>query len=431
LARAGDDRDDDGDRSTDAPGRAPRRGKRWAPVAALLALAGVIVGAVVLVSGDSGGEPSVGTDAQAAGSTTTTSAPEEITPQQAFALARVRLEDAGSFIYRGTASAAGPSIARPGPWLPGELTLEGEVSLPDVTHEVAVDGSGRVAETATSGVTVWGRSAGDRAGLAERTYEVVAEIGNVGARVGSGAALLPVWLGATTDRRDGGTDSDGRRTFRATVAAERLGADDEGRAMGPAEIVLTLDEAGNPARVEITTVSDDPPLRVAVDLAALGEPVTISVPGGDEPTSVTGPVTVDEVVSAGIARPVELARVPPNWVLRNMELTPNMPRTGCSALELDYQDADAVYLESWIDLNVTSADCPVNDEPFPEPLTAGRFTGTIEASRDGSVAQVTDGETAIDIFTDLPTEDLVTLLESLVPFDPSTPPEPTADVSPV
>jgi hypothetical protein len=41
-------------------------------------------------------------------------------------------------------------------------------------------------------------------------------------------------------------------------------------------------------------------------------------------------------------------------------------------------------------------------------------------------AEVTDGQTAIDIYTDLSRPDLIRLLESLVPFDPSTPPEPVA-----
>lgn len=413
---------------------AGRRRRRWPWVAAaVLVLAGLGAGAAVVVAGDDAGGS--GEDAEAAGEgaeagdarqaaapTTTTTEPS--TPERAFARARLQLDEGREFTYTGTARSASGSVVRPGIWLAGDLVVEGEVSLPDRTHEVAVAASGEAVETATEGVTAWGREAGGRDGLAEQGYEVIAEAVDGSFGVEWGLGLLPLWLGAATDRRDGEPDLLGRRTLRGTVPADRFGVDDDGRALGPAELVLTVDEAGTPVRVEVTTAVPDPPLHVAVDLAGIGGPVVGSLPGGGEPTSVTGPVTAEDARAAGIAAPVELARVPAGWALVRMELTPTMPRPGCTALQLDYQDT-AEPADRYLGLNVTSAECAIDDEPFPDPLAAGPFSGTADLGDRGGVAQVTDGTTAVNVHSRLPAADMARLLETLAPFDPATPPEPT------
>jgi hypothetical protein len=395
-----------------------------------------MVAAMALVTGDGDEE----TDATASASPSTTErqatasaarqGDEEITPQQAFPRASRMLEEAGTFTYRGTAHSEDASTARPGPFLAADVTVEGEVSLPDRTHEVATDASGRVAETVTSGLTVWARMADTEGGLAATGYEPIAEFNSLDTRVSSGAALLPRLLGLTADRRAGDPDPAGRRTYRATVRAEDLAADATGQPTGPpGELVLTLDGVGDPARIELVSPpGDGSRLHLAFDIAAIGEPVTIDAPGGDEPTSVTGPVTVDEAVSAGIDRPVELAQVPDNWILSSIELGANSPRVGCSTLKLNYQDVDAVTLEHFVALSVRSAGCSANREPYRDPIAAGAFSGTIDPHPTGSAAQLADGRTDIEIFTDLSPDDLTRLLQSLEPFDPTTPPEPIEGV---
>ena len=423
------------------PGSVVRSRRRLAGVAtALVLIVGVVVTAIILGSGGGDGHGDGHGDGTESAPPSTTGGPatasaarqedEEITPQRAFPQASRRLEQAGTFTYQGTVHAAGTSNARPGPLLATDVTVEGEVALPDRTHDVATDASGRAAETVTSGLTVWARTADSRDRLAAGAYEAVAEFSSVDARASSGAALLPRLLSLTSDRRAGNPDPDGRRTFHATLAAEGLGTDETGRPTGPpGELTLTLDQAGDPTRIELVSPpGDGSALRLAFDIAAIGEPVTIDAPGGDEPTSVTGPVTVDEVLSAGIDRPVELAQVPHNWVLRAIELGANSPRVGCSTLKLSYQDVDAVNLEHFVDLSVSSAGCAAEREPYPEAIAAGAFSGTIDPYPDGTSAQLTDGRTAVDVFTDLSTDDLTRLLESLEPFDPTTPPQPIEGV---
>lgn len=274
----GDSAGANGDRAASPPARTRRSRRRWMGVAAgLVALAGVAAGAVVLVTGG-GDEPDSGAKGGRPDATTSSTAPEEVTPLRAFARAALLLDEAGSFTYRGTVQAAGPGVVRPGPWLSTDVTVEGEVSLPDRTHEVAVDGAGRAAETVTGGTTVWARRADDRAGLAARPYEVVAEFDSAGARIESGVARAGIWLSLTTDRRDGGTDSAGRRTLRAAVPAAAVAADGT-RAPGRAEVVLTIDEQGAPVRIEVTS-AEGAAFRLALDLANLGEPVAIPSPGG-------------------------------------------------------------------------------------------------------------------------------------------------------
>jgi hypothetical protein len=57
-----------------------------------------------------------------------------------------------------------------------------------------------------------------------------------------------------------------------------LGEVVDGRPAGDADVLLTLDAAGDPVRVEVTSGPAAPPLRLALDLVRIGEPVTIDLP---------------------------------------------------------------------------------------------------------------------------------------------------------
>jgi hypothetical protein len=95
---------------------------------------------------------------------------------------------------------------------------------------------------------------------------------------GKGAALLPAWLDSTVDRQDAGTDGRGHRVLRATLPASVLGEVVDGRPAGDASVLLTFDAAGDPVRVEVASVPTGPPLRLALDLLRIGEPVVIDLP---------------------------------------------------------------------------------------------------------------------------------------------------------
>jgi hypothetical protein len=209
---------------------------------------------------------------------TTTTAIDEVSPHQAFAQAADRLVAGGSFGYAGTTSAIDVSHVRPGLWLAVDLIVEGEVETSaESVHEIAVDGGGRATETVSQGPVVWGRLATSREALAEAAYlPITEESGGQGA--GKGAALLPAWLDSTVDRQDAGTDGRGRRVLRATLPASVLGEVVDGRPARDASVLLTLDAGGDPVRVEVTSVPSGPPLRLALDLVRIGEPVVIDLP---------------------------------------------------------------------------------------------------------------------------------------------------------
>jgi hypothetical protein len=211
-----------------------------------------------------------------AGVTTTQAAP--VSAATAFAAAADRLTAAGTFSYSGTVSATDVSHVRPMLWLSVESTVEGQVSLPDGRlHETATTTDGRVAETVAAGRQVWGRQADGGDGLAAVPYETVPALS--GAEPSArGAVLLSTWLAAAVGPADAPADESGRRRVSATIPAAALGRIERERPPVDATIVLTLDAAGAPVRVEITSAPGGPALRLAYDLAGLGTPVEIQTP---------------------------------------------------------------------------------------------------------------------------------------------------------
>jgi predicted lipoprotein len=262
------------------------RGRAGPVVVALTLVAVLAAGAGLFVAARDEDRP--GTELEAGVTTsaasTTTTAVDRLSAQDAFAQAADRLVAGGSFGYAGTSSATDVSHVRPGLWLAVELTVEGEVETSaESVHEIAVDGDGRATETVTAGPIVWGRLATSREALADATYlPITEESGGQGA--GKGAALLPAWLDSTVARQDAGTDGRGHRVLRATLPASVLGEVVDGRPAGDASVLLTLDAEGDPVRVEVTSVPTGPPLRLALDLLRIGEPVVIDLPA-EAPTA--------------------------------------------------------------------------------------------------------------------------------------------------
>jgi hypothetical protein len=207
----------------------------------------------------------------------TTTGNADASPQEAFDRAADRLVSAGSFRYVGTTTAIDVSHVRPGLWLAVDLRVEGEVvTSTGRVHEIATDDSGRAIETVTEGPVVWSRLATSREALGDATYLPITE--ESGVQGEKGAALLPTWLELTVDRQDAGTDHRGQRVLRAILPASALGEIVDGRPAGDAEVVLTLDAAGDPVRVQLTSVPSGPPLRRAMDLIEIGEPIAIDLP---------------------------------------------------------------------------------------------------------------------------------------------------------
>lgn len=262
-----------------APGRPARR--VWPVAVAALALVAGGAGLAVLGgSGDQDRQAEATADAgeTAASSTTTTTAP--VPTDLVLADAADRLVAAGSFRYSGTIDATDVSRARPMLWLTVRTTVTGEVSTAlGRSHEVATADDGRLSETVTAGPEVWGRRADGPEELAAEPFERVWALSG-GDPATRGLALLPTWLAAAVDPVELAPDVLGRRQVQATLPAEVLGVVDRTSAPVDATLLLVLDEDGDPARVEITSTTEEPWFHVAVDLTGLGDPVAIEPPPG-------------------------------------------------------------------------------------------------------------------------------------------------------
>jgi hypothetical protein len=261
-------------------------------VVGVLVAAGVVgvlgVGAMLVTdAGSDGTDAATGTTeapsrATTSESVTTTSTTVVASPEDAFAEAVSRLEAAGTFAYQGTVSASDVSAVRPSLWLAVDITVEGEVALADGrVHEVAVAENGQATETVVAGADVFGRSARSRDSLVDESYEGIPELSRADPET-KGAASLARWLAGVAEPTAAGVDGEGRRVYRGIIPAAVLGATERGRRAVDAEVLLTLDRAGDPVHVDITTVPGGPPLHLALELSGLGAPVAIEPPAPAE-----------------------------------------------------------------------------------------------------------------------------------------------------
>jgi hypothetical protein len=260
---------------------------RGTAIAAGLALV-LVLGTGALVAAGAGDDGAEAVDPRPSGDapttthpTTTTTAPA--TAADAFVVASQRLTDAGSFSYTGTAGATDVSDARPMLWLAVDTTVEGEV---DTTtgrlHELSVAEDGAAVETVAAGPEVWGRRAATVAALAEEPFEALPALSG-GEPALRGAALLPWWLAGAVGPNDAGVDELGRRTFQATLPAALLGVIERERPPVDGTMTLTLDETGEPVRIEIASSPDGPAFQLVFDIDGLGIPVTVETPADAAP----------------------------------------------------------------------------------------------------------------------------------------------------
>jgi hypothetical protein len=227
---------------------------------------------------DAGPAGEVTTEDRSGPQATLAPAPTPVTAAEVFGLAGQQIVEAGSFSYAGTVSATDVSAVRPMFWLAVESTVEGQVATDTGRmHEIAVATDGTAAETVTDGPAVWGRRAPGVDSLGDQPYEAIPGLSDESVPV-KGAALLPSWLISATGPVEIEADDLGRRRFQATVPATVMGEIEREQAPVDATLVLVLDQAGTPVRVEVISSQNGPPLRLAYDISALGSPVAIEPP---------------------------------------------------------------------------------------------------------------------------------------------------------
>jgi hypothetical protein len=423
----------------DAAGRSSQRGVslrrvvrepgRRARAITFVALAGLVAGGL-LVGRDGGRDGRDGGSGER---------PPADTARVAYDEAVLRLGRARSFAYRGSVHAAGFSPMRPGTWLAADVTVEGAVLLPrSITREVAVDASGRAAETVTSGPTAWSRTAPGAGELAGAPWDTVRWPDQIPLppydTTGPnrlGIALVADVVRSAGSRRADPPDATGRRTLHATAPTD-VRDERYGDLLAGAEVSLALDEAGDIAHVVVTSgPADDPQLVVELAIERLGEPQLITPADVGDPARRSVPLDVFD--AAGVEA-LELGQVPDGWALTDARApgggTVRM-KEGCPRLGLDYRDLGAVS-GGWLSLGVTSDRCLAQDDhrgvALGEPFRTGSFSGWAEEGSTQTRGLVSDGVTTVSFSTDLSTADAAVMLASLAPFDVAAQPVPIGDV---
>jgi hypothetical protein len=320
--------------------------------------------------------------------------------------------------------AAEQDSLRPGGPTAGDVSVEGAVLLAhELTRDLAVDSTGRAVETVTSGPTVWTRSASTVDGLAAAPWEFRTAAG----RTVLGTAAVTVLVLSAKDPREEAPDPAGRRVIHATVpAADRPAG--YGDLLAGADVLITLDEDGDVARIVVRSAPDDPELVLELDIARVGEPQTIAPPHSGN-AGLRRTVPIDELEAAGV-RPVELGRVPPGWTLTGAWVAPGpVGPAECPRLYLSYRDPHAVS-DNFMRLFVTSPMCAGVERGVgePQPLSAGAFEGTVFEAAAGTTGDLVNGTTRVGFLTDLSAEDAATVLASLRPFDAETELTPLAGI---
>ena len=354
-------------------------------------------------------------------------------PREQYGEAVRRLGYARSFAYRGTVHTAGPNPLRPGASISTDVTVEGGVRLPQsITRDVAVDDQGRVAETVTSGSRVWSRTASSIERLPGAAWQVggPSPLPDVGSPDRLGAALLSDVLRAAGTRHRDGTDESGRPVLRATVPPDDR---DEryGDALDGADVRVTLDDVGDIAHLVLSSAEPKPRLVLRLDIVRVGDAGVIAP--GDVGTPARSSVAIKELVAAGV-EPQELGRLPHGWALTNASVSPgrtvvqHLPRQMvtrtqvgfCTSLDLQYGDLGAVSGGS-LHLSTANQACMagaghVGTGSQGRPLRIGTFEGVVEESWDRTVGVLSDGTTQVGFSSDLPADEVATLLASLRPF---------------
>ena len=244
---------------------------RWSRLVGVVAVVGLLAGGLLWWAGDGEGDDGGGDEPSCGGIAGDRARAARI----AFHEAQHRLLQAGSFTYGGEVHAAEQSPFRPGGWTAGDVTVEGAVLLRGLTRDIAVDPTGRAAETVTSGPTVWTRSASTVEGLGGAPWAVRTRAGPKLPLLGT-AAIAYLVLSAR-DPRDVAPDAAGRCVIRATLPAANRQDPHADLSVG-ADLLVTLDQDGNIARIVVRSAPDDPELVLELDITQIGEPQAIALP---------------------------------------------------------------------------------------------------------------------------------------------------------
>jgi hypothetical protein len=405
-------------------GRVVHEPRGWPRVAAVVAVAGLVAGGVAWALLD--GEPAPAGDEERASEPSVPPDDPQAETRSAFAEAILRFGEVHSFAYRGSVRAAASRPFGAGGSTVGDLAVEGAVLLqPALARQVAADARGRAEETLTSGTSVWTRTATTADALSAAPWRV---------RPSSMETARPLdmqvvarLITTAVDPRGEAPDAAGRRVIRATLPARGDGAGYTLPLTG-ADVLLSLTDAGDIGHIVVTWPPPDAQLVLDVELFAHNQPQDIAPPDRG-PGGLRRTVPVGALAAGGI-KPLELGRVPAGWRLTGAWVGSRPGSSAnCSELNLVYADPHAGsgnYL--WLRVRSERCGLVLDLAGEPRPLAVGSLQGSVVVSSSGTTGALFDGTTGIQFETDLPVDEVATLLASLRPFDPEAEPEPLAAV---
>jgi hypothetical protein len=415
-------------------GRVIREPGSWPRFAAVVAVVGLVAGGLAWALLD--GEPTPADNGEPATEPSIPPDDPQAETRRAFAESMLRFEEVHSFSYSGSVRAAPTRPFGAGDSSVGDLYVEGAVLLqPALAREVVADEGGRVVETISSGPTIWTRTAASAEALKNAPWRVRAETGREATDMVDMQVLAHLITTAGNPRGEA-ADIAGRRVIRATVP---IRGDDRGGdvpALPGADVLLSVDHAGNVGHLVVTWPPHDPQLVLDVEISSHNHPRDIQdiAPPDRGPAAIRHTVPVEGLEAEGL-RPLELGRLRRRWRLTGAWVDPPVTPSGaCSVLNLVYLnpvygDPDTGFGD-YLWLRQTSRRCGLRTGTVivgdRRPFAIGSLEGSVVESSLGTVGLLFDGTTGLQFETDLPADDAADLLASLRPFDPGAGPQPSA-----
>ncbi|MEY2475018.1 MAG: hypothetical protein QOG87_333 [Actinomycetota bacterium] len=196
-----------------------------------------------------------------------------------------------------------------------------------------------------------------------------------------------------------------------------------------ATVELTLD-GDRLDRLVLDASGEGGSLHADYRFTGWGRQVEVAAPATADLDPTPG-IEEEEIAAFKDAPLLQPRGIPAGWVLDFAGVLPEeMTAEGCEQVELDYiepDDPDKGYLTLY-ELPKSCAD--LEPPRGAEAFQAGRYSGFVDESRDGVLAQIVVGDTVVQAETDLPLDALARILADLVPLNLAAPPAPLPGFTP-
>ncbi len=233
------------------------------------------------------------------------------------------------------------------------------------------------------------------------------------------AARRPVLVRRDDDVRVVKADVDGATAYGNAIAGE----------VERATVELTLD-GDELQRLVLDASGDSGSVQADYRFTGWGRQVEVAAPATAD-LDPTPSIQEEEIAAFDDTRLLQPRGIPAGWVLDFAGVLPEeMTVEGCEQLELDYiepDDPDRGFLTLY-ELPKSCAD--LEPPRGAEPFQAGRYSGFVDETPDGVLAQIVVGDTVVQAESDLPLDALARILADLVPLDLAAPPAPLPGFAP-